>query len=116
MCNDSIINIKYDDEYKVWDNFSILYKNKMYDYTAYRVLNDCIKICNSSDNDVRNTWKERNKYVKQSMHYKSCNGLAYVEYYRGYYNVLKDFKVLILATKQVITKYDYGVVEGKFRI
>ena len=116
MCNDSIINIKYDEEYKVWDNFTKLYKNKVYDYTAYRVLNDSIKICNSSNNDVRNIWKERNKYVKQWMHYKSCNKLRYVEYYRGHYTVLKDFRVLILETRQVITKYDYGVVEVKFRI
>ena len=49
MCNDSIINIKYDDEYKVRTDFSILYKNMVYDYTEYRVLNDGIKICNSTD-------------------------------------------------------------------
>jgi hypothetical protein len=30
MCNDSIINIKYDDEYKVPTEFSILYENKVY--------------------------------------------------------------------------------------
>ncbi len=47
MCNDSIINISYHDEYNVWTNFSILYKNKMYNYTEYRLLNDGIKICNS---------------------------------------------------------------------
>jgi hypothetical protein len=73
MCNDSIINIKYDDEYKVRTDFSILHKNKVYDYTEYRVLNDGIKICNSTDNDVRNIWKVRNKWVKVSMHRKSCN-------------------------------------------
>jgi hypothetical protein len=50
MCNDSIINMKYDDEYKAWTDFSILYKNKAYDYTEHRVLNDGIKICNSTDN------------------------------------------------------------------
>jgi hypothetical protein len=49
MRNDSIINIKYDDEYKVRTDFSILYKNKVYNHTEYRVLNDGIKICNSSD-------------------------------------------------------------------
>jgi hypothetical protein len=52
MCNDSIINIKYDDEYKVRTDFSILYKNKVYNYTEYRVLNDGIKICDSTDNYV----------------------------------------------------------------
>jgi hypothetical protein len=30
MCNDSIINITYDDQYKVRTDFSILYKNKVY--------------------------------------------------------------------------------------
>jgi hypothetical protein len=73
MCNDSIINVKYDDEYEVWTDFSILYKNKVYDYTEYRVLNDGIKICNSTDNFVRNIWKVRNKWVKARMHLKSCN-------------------------------------------
>ena len=70
MCNDSIINIKYDDEYKVRTDFSILYKKKVYDYTEYRVLDDSVKICNSSDNDARDIWKERNKYVKEWMYYK----------------------------------------------
>ena len=64
MCNDSIINIKYDDEYKVRADFSILYKNKVYDYTEYQVLNDSIKICNSTDNYVRNIWKARNKWLE----------------------------------------------------
>ena len=115
MCNDSIINIKYDDEYKVRADFSILYKNKMYDYTEYRVLNDGIKICNSTDNDVRNIWKVRNKWVKALMQYRSCNKLAvYIVFTPWEYTVLKDFRVRILATKKLITKYDYAVFEGKF--
>ena len=117
MCNDSIINITYDDEYKFRTDFSILYKNKLYDYIEYRVLNDSIKICNSSDNDVRNIWKERNKYVKQWMHYKSCS--LPIDIYiisQELYTVRKDFSVLILPTDQVIAKYDYGVFEGKLRI
>ena len=74
MCNDSVVNIRYDDQYKVWTNFSILHmKNKVYDYTEYRVLNDGIKICNSADNFVRNIWKVRNKWVKARMHRKGCN-------------------------------------------
>jgi hypothetical protein len=64
MCNDSIINIKYDDEYKVRTDFSILYKNMVYNYTEYRALNDSIKICNSTGDYVRNIWKVSNKWVK----------------------------------------------------
>ncbi|CAB4010543.1 Hypothetical predicted protein [Paramuricea clavata] len=114
MCNDSIINITYDDKYKVRTDFSILYKNKVYDYTEYRVLNDGIKICNSTDNYLRNIWKVRNKWVKAVMQYRSCNELAaYFVFTRQEYTLLKDFRVRLLATKQLITKYDYGVLRGK---
>ena len=114
MCNNSIINIKHDDEYKVWTDFSILYKNKVYNYTEYRVLNDSIKICNSTDKYVRNIWKERNKWVKALMLYRICKKVAiYFVFTRWEYTVLKDFRVRILATKQLITKYDYFVFEGK---
>ena len=114
MCNDSIINITYDDEYKVWTDFSILYKNKVYNYTEYRVLNDSTKICNSTDNDLRNSWKLRNEWVKGTMHQKSCNKpMTYIQFDRWEYTVLKNFRVLILATKKLITKYDYAVFKGK---
>ena len=115
MCNDSVVNIRYDDQYKVWTNFSILHmKNKVYDYTEYRVLNDGIKICNSADNFVRNIWKLRNKWVKARMHRKGCNKpITYTQFDRWEHPVLKNFRVMISATKKLITKYGYGVVEGK---
>ncbi len=118
MCNDSIINIKYNDEYKVWNNFSMLYKKKVYDDTEYRVLNDSIKICNSTDNYVRNTWKLRNGWVKKTMHFKSCNKpITYTQYNPGRkYTVRKDFNVLIQETNQLIPKYDYGVFAGILEI
>ena len=94
MCNDSIINIKYDDEYKVWIGFSILYKNKVYDYTEYRVLKDSIKICNSTDNYVRNIRKLRNYWVKKRMHYKSCNKpIKTLRFSRQHYTVSKQFTI-----------------------
>ncbi len=117
MCNDSILNIKYDEEYKVWTNFSILYNNKVYDYTKYRVLDDSVKICNSTDNDVRNIWKLRNDWVKMTMHHKSCDKpITYTKYNPGKYTVQQDFSVLIQKTNQVIPKYDYGVYQGILEI
>ncbi|CAB3998556.1 Hypothetical predicted protein [Paramuricea clavata] len=114
MCNDSIISIKYDDEYKVRTDFSILYKNKVYDYTEYRVLNDSIEICNSTDNYVRNIWKLRNDWVKATIYQKSCNKpITYIKFDRWEYTVLKDFGILIAATKKQITKHNYAVFEGK---
>ena len=117
MCNDSIINIKYDEEYKVWTNFSILYKNKVYDYTEYRVLNDSIKICNSTDNDVRNIWKVRNDWVKERMHLKSCKKPDRTSsFYRLYYTVNKQFTVYVAPHRQYFTRNNYGVINGKLMI
>ena len=114
MCNDSIINIKYNDEYKVRTNFSILYRNKVHDYTEYRVLNDSIKVCNSTDNYVRNIWKLRNYLLKGTVYEKSCNKpITYIEFDRWEYTVLKNFGILTSAAKKLITKYDYAVFEGK---
>ncbi|CAB3981154.1 Hypothetical predicted protein [Paramuricea clavata] len=86
----------------------------MYNYTEYRVLNDSIKICNSTDDFDRNIWKVRNDWVKARMHKKSCNKpMSYIQFDRWEYTVLKNFRVLILATKQQITKYDYAVFKGE---
>ena len=113
MCNDSIINIKYDDEYKVWNNFSILYENKMYSFTEYRALNDSIKICNSTDNFVKNTWKLRNNWVFSNRIFNSCNRpVIYFPLYLGEYDALKNFTVLIRAIKLLIAKNDYGIFNG----
>jgi hypothetical protein len=116
MCNDSMINIKNDDEYKVWDNFSILYKNKMYDYTEYRVLNDSIKICNSTDDYLRNIWKVRNKWVKEIMNEKGCNKSKYSLISRENYAVNAQFTVYLGGRGQYVTVTDYGVEDGKPKI
>ncbi|CAB3993516.1 Hypothetical predicted protein [Paramuricea clavata] len=114
MCNDSIINIKNDDKYKVRTDFSILYKNKVYDYTEYRVLNDSITICNSTDNYVRNIWKVRNKWLKATMHQQSCNKpIRESRLYRNYYTVNKEFTVYFVPRNQYFTRNDYGVRDGK---
>jgi hypothetical protein len=115
MCNDSIINIKYDDEYKVQTDFSILHNNKVYEYTEYRVLNDSIKICNSTDNYVRNIWKLRNKWVKGRMHYyKSCSkSIGTYWFYLKYYTVNKQFTVYDAPGSQFFTRnQDYGVEDA----
>ena len=117
MCNDSIINIKNDDEYKVRTDFSILYKNKVYDYTSYRVLNETTKICNSASDYVRNIWKARNKWIKGRMHKKSCNKpIRTSRLNRKYYTVNKQFTVFYAARSQYFTRNDLGVKDGKLYI
>ena len=74
-CNNSTISeIKYD-EYKLWNNFSLIYKNKMYDHTDYEILNDGIKICNNIDDYARNIWKIGNQRVKQKV-LKDCDQIV----------------------------------------
>ena len=113
LCNDSIINIKYDDEYKVWNNFSILYKDKMYSYTEYRALNDGIKICNSTDNFEKNIWKLRNYWVILKRNLNSCNRpIVAFPLYQGEYDALKNFTLLIRASKLSMAKNDYRIFNG----
>ena len=102
LCKDSLIKIKFDDEYKVWNNFSMLFKNKVYDYNKYRVLDldDGINICNSTDN-----------YVRPFKHCNWLNGL-----FRNNYTLFKNFTVFFKPTQQSFTRQNYGVYLGYFLI
>ena len=52
-----------------------------------------------------------------TMHFKHCNrSITCNEYHRQQYTVLKDFRVRIQKSNQVISKYDYGIFQGKFII
>ena len=117
MCSDSIINVSYEDEYKVLNSLTILYKNNMYSYTEYRVLNETIKICNSTDNFIKNIWKIRNDWIKGKQKLKSCsNSKLFGVLNPQLYIVRKDFSVVIPLTKQVLKEQDYGVFEGKVMV
>jgi hypothetical protein len=53
------------------------------------------------------------------MHLKNCSKpvtVTYIEYRKEKYSVLKNFRVLIHKTDQVLPKYDYGFFEGKLTI
>ena len=115
LCNDSLIEIKFDDEYKVWNNFSIFYKNEVYDYTEYRVLNDSINICNSTDNYVRDSWKLRNEWVKGRLAFKLCSVEVQILLWNKY-TLFKNFTVFHSGTMRSFTSKDYGVIGGYFAI
>ena len=118
LCNDSLIKIKFHEEYKVWNDFSIFYENKVYDFTEYRVLNDSISICNSTDKYVQESWKLRNGWVKNKGHFFSCKRRPskIATYQKTAFTVLKDLNVRLSLTKQVILNSEYGVFEGKVQI
>ena len=117
-CNDSLIKVKFDEKYKVWNDFSIFYENKVYDFTEYRILNDRINICNSTDKYVQESWKLRNGWVKKERHFLSCKRrpIKIVSYQKTAFTVLKDFSVRLSLTKQAILNSEYGVFEGKVQI
>ena len=116
LCNDSLVEIKLDEQYKVGNDFSLFYKNKVYSYTEYRVLDDSINICNSSDNHVQNSWRLRNYYVKRARHFLSCKRGpqkkdSYAIYQPTQFTVSKDFSIRLS-----LTNYDYGLDEGKVHV
>ena len=55
-CANFTFNIKYDDIYKVWNNFSMMYQSRMYRYNEYRVTDDGLQVCNSSDPFIQQKW------------------------------------------------------------
>ena len=121
LCNDSLVEIKFDEQYEVGNDFSLRYKSNMYSYAEYRLLDKSINICNSSDSYVQDTWRLRNYYVKRERHFLSCkrgpqNKYSYAIYQQTQFTVSKDFSIRLSLTKQVIPNYDYGVDEGKLHV
>ena len=87
----------------------------MYDFTEYRVLNDSINICNSTDNYVQDSGKLRNGWVKKERYLFSCKTLIR-KYQQTNFTVQKDLGVRLSLPRQVISNSDYGVYEGEIRI
>ena len=121
LCNDSLVGIKLNEQYEVGNDFSLRYKNNMYSYTEYRLLDNSINICNSSDSYVQDSWRLRNYYVKRARHFLSCKRGPQKKYWyeifqQTQFTVSKDFSIRLSATKQVIHNYDYGVDEGKVQV
>ena len=109
LCNDSLVKIKLDEQYMVGNDFSLLYKNTVYGYTEYRVLDNSINICNSSDSYVQDSWRLRNYYVKRERHFLSCkrgpqNKYSYAIYQQKQATV-RSFSIGLSLTKQVMPNY-----------
>ena len=56
-CANFTFTINYEDEYKVWKNFSMTYQSRMYRYNEYRVTDDGLQVCNSSDPLIQQRWQ-----------------------------------------------------------
>lgn len=58
-CFNSIVTLEQN-EYEVWNNFSVSYKNIVYDFNQYRVSNGSIQVCNPPDAKVQGRWRAQN--------------------------------------------------------
>ena len=114
-CENFTFVIKYKDAFEVWNNFSIKYKGKIYPYDTYRVKNDGLHVCNSSDDLIQHRWRNVTVHDKQRIPYKHCRA-SVDSFYHENYTVFKDFNVFFKPTNQNFTREDYGVISGYFSI
>ena len=114
-CANSTFIIKYGDRYKVFNNFRIDYRGRIYSYKQYRVTDDGLQVCNSGSNTIQKRWRYLMTKEKKELPLKHCN--AWVETYsRNKYTLFKNFTVYFKPTQQSFTRKDYGVYLGYFRI
>ena len=105
LCRDSVFRMKHDREYHVFNNFSIFYNQREYRYNEYRVEEDEIKICNSSNIDVLNDWNTWNRWFKTS---KKCDeGMVKLALKASAYTVTKDLTVYCKSLKEHFKHTNY---------
>jgi hypothetical protein len=107
--------IKYEDEYKVWNNFSMMYQGRMYYYDEYRITNDGLQVCNSSDHLMKEKWRNFIVSEKITTVFKHCK-VSVDGFYSENYTLHTNFTVLFKPTNQNFTRQDYGVILGYFPI
>jgi hypothetical protein len=56
-CANFTLIINNEDDYRVWNNFSMMYQSRMYRYNEYRVTDDGLQVCNSSDHFIQQKWQ-----------------------------------------------------------
>jgi hypothetical protein len=72
-CANFTFTIKYEDEYRVWNNFSMMYRSQMYHYNEYRVTDDGLQVCNSSDPLIQQRWQNFIAREKKMTVFIHCN-------------------------------------------
>jgi hypothetical protein len=113
-CANFTFTINYEDEYKVWKNFSMMYQSRMYRYNEYRVTDDG-QVCNSSDPLIQQRWQNFIVREKNMTVLTHCN-VSVDGFYFENYTLLKNFTVSFHLTEQSFTRQDYRVIFGHFAI
>ena len=114
-CANNTFTISYEDDYKVWNSFSITYQSREYIYYQYRVTDKGLQVCNSDDFAVQEKWWYLMEAEKINLASKLCN-VSVDSFYRSNYTLFKNFTVFFKSTLQSFTRKDYGVTRGYFSI
>jgi hypothetical protein len=114
-CANFTYTIKYEDNYRVWNNFSVMYQSRMHRYNEYRVTHDGLQVCNSSHPFIKQRWRDLIAREKEVLASKYCNVSVDVFYYPNY-TLYRNFTVFFKPTEQSFTRQDYGVTFGYFAI
>ena len=114
-CANFTFTVKYEDEYSVWKNFSMMYQNRMYRYNEYRVTDDGLQVCNSSDPLIQQRWQNFIVREKKMTIFTHCN-VSVDGFYFENYTLFKNFTVFFHPTQQSFTRRDYEVIFGYFAI
>jgi hypothetical protein len=114
-CANFTFAIKYGDEYRVWKNFSMMYQGRMYSYDEYRITDDGLQVCNSSDRLIKEKWRNFIVSEKITTAFKHCN-VSVDGFYSENYTLHTNLTVFFKPTNQNFTREDYGVIMGYFAI
>jgi hypothetical protein len=114
-CANFTVTIKYEDVYRVWNNFSIMYQGRMYSYDEYRITDDGLQVCKSSDRLIKEKWRNFIVSEKITTAFQVCN-VSVDGFYSENYTLHTNFTVFFKPTNQNFTRQDYGVILGYFAI
>jgi hypothetical protein len=114
-CANFTFTIKYEDEYRVWNNFSMMYQGRMYYYDEYRITYYGLQVCNSSDRLIKEKWRNFIVSEKITIAFQDCN-VSVDGFYSENYTLDTNFTVFFKPTNQIFRRQNYGVIMGYFAI
>ena len=108
-CNYYLDKVKYDEQYNVYKNISLVYNNKICNYRENRFSQEALEMCGSNDSRVQAIWRTRNSWQKSLP--ASCSRSYKLN--ARYYTVTKQFAVYSANNGQYFKRNDYAVIYGK---
>ena len=92
VCANNIFTINYEENYKVWNDFSITYYGIKLHYLSYRVTDNGLQVCTSKDLVIQAKWLQLMATEKQNVASKHCN-VSVDGFLRNNYTLFKNFTV-----------------------